>query len=135
MIAILGPTPIASGRDADIFAIDDKLVLRRYRAGGDVAPEARIMAHVASQGFPAPEVHSALGADMVMERLHGPTMLEAMAAGDLAVTTAAVLLADLHRRLHELPAARAEDPAVRVLHLDLHPDNVVLSSRGPVVID
>ncbi len=72
---------------------------------------------------------------MVMERLHGPTMLEAMAAGDLAVTTAAVLLADLHRRLHELPAARAEDPAVRVLHLDLHPDNVVLSSRGPVVID
>jgi aminoglycoside phosphotransferase (APT) family kinase protein len=39
-------------------------------------------------------------------------------------------LAQLHARLHQIPF---EDE--RLLHLDLHPDNVMLTSRGPVVID
>ena len=39
-------------------------------------------------------------------------------------------LAELHRRLH---AIRFEGG--RLLHLDFHPDNVLLSARGPVVID
>jgi hypothetical protein len=38
-----GP-PIASGRDADGFALGDDKVLRRYRDGGDVRVEAAIMA-------------------------------------------------------------------------------------------
>ena len=42
---------------------------------------------------------------------------------------------DLHDRLHALPARLSTDPADRILHLDLHPLNVMLTSRGPVVID
>ena len=42
----------------------------------------------------------------------------------------AQLLAQLHHGLHEIPFGGG-----RLLHVDLHPDNVLLSSRGPVVID
>jgi hypothetical protein len=40
---MVDPTPLASGRDADVFAIDAGRVLRRYRTGGDVSAEARVM--------------------------------------------------------------------------------------------
>jgi aminoglycoside phosphotransferase (APT) family kinase protein len=132
---MVDPVPLASGRDADVFAIDARRVLRRYRAGGNVAVEAAVMVYVAGFGYPVPVVYEAHGADLVMERLDGRTMLHALMAGDLGIADAATLLADLHRRLHALPPQVSTDLGVRVLHLDLHPDNVVLSSRGPVVID
>jgi aminoglycoside phosphotransferase (APT) family kinase protein len=126
-------TPIASGREADVFALDGGRVLRRYRRAADVTGEAEAMAYVAGLGFPVPEVFAAHGSDLVMERLDGPTMAQAVVAGDLAVEAGAALLADLLRRLHELPARPgATQP---MLHLDLHPENVMLTGRGPVVID
>ncbi|MEH0973809.1 phosphotransferase [Micromonospora sp. CPCC 205546] len=127
--------PLASGRDADVYAIDDRRVLRRYRAGGDVAAEARVMAYVADLGFPVPAVYEAHGADLVMERIHGRTMLSALIAGELDAVEAARCLADLHDRLHALPPRLSKREDVRVLHLDLHPENVMLTSRGPLVID
>jgi aminoglycoside phosphotransferase (APT) family kinase protein len=128
-------TPLASGRDADVFAIDATRVLRRYRDGGDVAAEAAVMAYVADAGFPVPRVYRAEGTEMVMERVYGPTMLQALIGGDLGVQRAAALLADLHRRLHELPSQLKTGSRMRILHLDLHPDNVMLSAQGPMVID
>ncbi|MEV4466100.1 phosphotransferase [Micromonospora echinofusca] len=127
--------PLASGRDADVFVIDDRRVLRRYREGGDVAAEAAVMAYVASLGFPVPTVYQAQGADLVMERLDGPTMLSAFLAGELDAVETASCLADLHHRLHALPPRLSDGGDVRILHLDLHPENVMLTSRGPVVID
>lgn len=50
-------------------------------------------------------------------------------------------LADLHRRLDRVPVpadAGLPTPAGspgRLLHGDLHPDNVLLAARGPVLID
>ncbi|MEH1095264.1 phosphotransferase [Micromonospora sp. CPCC 205739] len=132
---MVDPAPLASGRDADVFALDDRRVLRRYREGGDVTAEAAVMAYVASHGFPVPRVYQARGADLVMERLDGPTMLSALLAGELHARQAASCLADLHHRLHALPPRLSECEDVRILHLDLHPENVMLTSRGPVVID
>lgn len=126
---------LGSGRDADVFARDEGRVLRRYRACGDVTTEASIMAYVGGLGFPAPRVDRAEGADLVMERIEGPTMLRAMVAGDLDIEAGARILADLHRRLHDLPARPDSGPGTRVVHLDLHPDNVMLGPRGPVLID
>ncbi|MEV6601923.1 phosphotransferase [Actinoplanes sp. NPDC051346] len=128
-------TCLGSGRDADVFAIDARRVLRRYRDGGDVGAEATLMAYVAGHGFPTPAVYEARGADLIMERLYGHTMLSAFAAGELDVAGAASLLADLHHRLHALPPRLNSHGGVRVLHLDLHPENVILTPRGPVVID
>ncbi|WP_433127170.1 phosphotransferase [Micromonospora sp. CA-240977] len=132
---MVDPVPLASGRDADVFAIDDRRVLRRYRNGGDVAAEAAVMAYVRSLGFPVPTVYEARGTDLVMERLDGRTMLSALIAGELDALAAADCLADLHRRLHALPPRLGQRDGDRILHLDLHPDNVMLTTRGPVLID
>lgn len=80
-------------------------MLRRYRTGGDVTREAATMVHVAGHGFPAPAVHAAAGPDLVMERLTGPVLLDAVTAADCDPGAAGRGLADLHTRLHALPAA------------------------------
>jgi aminoglycoside phosphotransferase (APT) family kinase protein len=128
---------LASGRDADVFALDAQRVLRRYRDddGADVAAEASAMAHVGAFGFPVPRVFSASGGDLVLERLTGPTVLEALGTGEITPVAAAELLADLHARLHALPPQRPDQPGDCPVHLDLHPANVMLEARGPVVID
>ena len=130
-----GAPLLASGRDADVYLLADGRVLRRCRAGGDVAAEAGLMRYVAGLGYPVPHVHRAAGPDLVMERLDGPTMLGAVQAGDLDVRRAARMLAELHDRLHVLPGRPGVPEGARVVHLDLHPENVMLASRGPVVID
>ncbi|MEV4559109.1 phosphotransferase [Kitasatospora sp. NPDC049285] len=127
---------LGTGRTADVYALADGRVLRRYRDGLDARGEAEVMAHVAEHGYPVPAVWPAdHAADLVMERLSGPTMADALFAGTLGPGDAGALLASLLRRLHEIPPRSAADPAHRVLHLDLHPENVLLTAHGPVVID
>ncbi|MFF8602814.1 phosphotransferase [Streptomyces sp. NPDC015232] len=132
---------IGRGREADVYALDGSRVLRRYREAGPTEREARLMAHLAARGYPVPRVYEVTGTDMVLERLTGPTMTEALARQPWRVGTLGRELGRLHDRLHALPApewlprrfASAGDD--RVLHLDLHPGNVMLTPRGPVVID
>jgi aminoglycoside phosphotransferase (APT) family kinase protein len=147
---------LGSGRTADVYALDDSddhdglgdrggpgggaWVLRRYRDGyGDAPAEAAVMEYVRGHGYPVPRVRAATDVrprtDLVMERLYGPTVVEALAAGQLTAGEAGLALARLLRDLHAIPARRSTDPAVRVLHLDLHPENVLLTPAGPVVID
>lgn len=130
------PGPLlATGRDADVYLLDQRRVLRRYRRAAEVEEEAAVMRYLRGQGYPVPEVHAAEGTDLVLERLSGPTMRAALLGGELAPRAAGETLARLHVGLHALPPRRAAAPDARVLHLDLHPDNVMLESRGPVVID
>lgn len=129
------PVPLASGRDAEVFALDEHRVLRRYRNFCDTAPEAAAMAHAAQHGYPVPEVHRAEGGELEMERLYGPTMLDASLEGRISPEESSRILAELHERLHALPPRRGTSEQGRLLHMDLHPGNVVLTRRGPVVID
>lgn len=117
---------IASGREADVYALDERRVLRRYRREADVTGEVATMRYLAGAGYPVPEVFSASGRDMIMERLDGPTMARAFADGSIGVEEGAAQLAGLLSHLHEISP---------ILHLDLHPENVLMTSRGPVVID
>lgn len=126
---------VGSGRTADVYALDGGRVRRRYRDGRDVSVEAAMMAYVHGLGFPAPRVYEASGRDLVMERVDGPTLLQALAGGDVPPARAGAVLAGLHTALHALPARLSPDPAVRLLHLDLHPDNIILGALGPVLID
>jgi aminoglycoside phosphotransferase (APT) family kinase protein len=127
---------LGSGRSADVYEVDEAWVLRRDRGGrGDATAEAAVMQHVRSYGYPVPGVRAATRGDLVMERLSGPTMLEAFGQGLLSAQEAGLVLARLLRKLHAVPARLSADPAVRVLHLDLHPDNVMLTPDGPKVID
>ncbi|MGV9696818.1 phosphotransferase [Streptomyces sp. NPDC003470] len=131
---------LGSGRTADVYEIDEAWVLRRDREGiGDAVAEGTVMEHVRAHGYPVPRVRpggpGAPRTDLVMERLSGPTMLRACLSGSPTPREAGAELARLLRRLHEVPAPRSADPGVRVLHLDLHPDNVILTPDGPRVID
>ncbi|GAA4926528.1 aminoglycoside phosphotransferase (APT) family kinase protein [Nonomuraea thailandensis] len=128
---------VGTGRSADVYAIGDGRVLRRYRVAADAGRELEIMAHVAAHGYPVPEVFpgESGATDLVMGRLSGPTMLHALLAGEIGIEEAGRTLAALLRRLHRVPARVSRDPRDRILHLDLHPDNVMLTPDGPVVID
>jgi Phosphotransferase enzyme family len=99
------------------------------------------MRYVADHGFPVPRVHEvrAGGTEIVLERLDGPMMMDVMAKRPHTMVRNARLLADLHDQLHEIVAPdwlpRADDDGDRVVHLDLHPMNVMMTALGPVVID
>ncbi|MGW7686935.1 phosphotransferase [Kribbella sp. NPDC054772] len=129
-----GAEPFAAGRDADVYTIDDDWVLRRYRNGHLVRDEAEYMRHVAKHGYPVPAVREVDGPDMVLERLNGPTLADSAIAGDLTGTQLGEIHADLHRRLHAIPAPSGT-PGRVVVHGDLHPLNVIATADGPVVID
>lgn len=124
---------LASGRDSDVYACGDALVLRRYRDGRSAEEEAATIRAVAALGYPVPTVHRAVGPDIVMQRVEGPTLAGAMFDG-LRPESVGRTLAELHDRLHALdwPAAGAGDA---LLHLDLHPLNVIMAEPSPVVID
>ncbi|BAL91054.1 putative aminoglycoside phosphotransferase [Actinoplanes missouriensis 431] len=126
---------IGTGRQADVYALDERRVLRRYRDGTDATGEAEIMAYLSRFDFPTPRVYGAGGADLILERLDGRTLLGALLAGEMSTAEGAACLAGLHRRLHEVPPRPGGRAGDRILHRDLHPDNVLMTSRGPVVID
>ncbi|HEY2563505.1 MAG TPA: phosphotransferase [Acidimicrobiales bacterium] len=133
---------LASGRDADIFEFGPGRVLRRSRNDRSMLAEAKTMDFVRSHGYPAPEVFeiSDDGRDLVMERIDGPTMVDAGAARPWNLRRFGRQLAELHQRLHRLPAPEWVRGAPcgsgdRLLHMDLHPLNVLVARSGPVVID
>ena len=135
-------TLIASGRDADIFEYRKGAVLRRSRDGRSQVLEARTMESVRNAGYPVPEVFEVGddGIDLVMERIEGPTMLETASRQPWKLRGFGKDLVELHVSLHSLTApdwmpVSPFGPGDRILHLDLHPLNIILSSKGPVVID
>ncbi len=100
------------------------------------------MDYVRSQGYPVPAVEevSADGLNMVLERIEGADMVAVMSKRPWTIPRQGRLLADLHRRLHDVSAPDwLDDPPVGrgncILHLDLHPLNVMIGPAGPVVID
>jgi aminoglycoside phosphotransferase (APT) family kinase protein len=132
---------LASGRDGDIFECGAGLVLRRARGGRVIEREARVMEYAAAHGYPVPRIHDvrARGTEIVMERLDGPMMMDVMASRPWTVIANAKLLADLHDQLHLIPAPEwlpsLDGGGDRLVHLDLHPLNVIMTARGPVGID
>jgi tRNA A-37 threonylcarbamoyl transferase component Bud32 len=137
-------TVIAVGRTADVFDLGDGRVLRRYRdPRQDCTAEAELMRHLRDTGFRVPEVHAAEGTDLVLELVAGPTLAESALCGATSPSEVGGLLADLHDLLDDVPPPPmvTRHPSAeggrrpRVVHLDLHPENVVLAADGPVVID
>jgi len=96
---------VASGRDGDIYEYGPGLVVRRARSGRSVEREARTMTYAREHGYPVPEIHDvrAGGTELVMERVDGPMMMDAMAKQPWRIPAYARELADLHDRLHAIP--------------------------------
>ncbi len=138
----VGPQ-LAAGRDATIHDAGPGRVLRRTGPTRDLLSEAVVMEHVRAAGYPVPIVHRVGPGEQVLERVEGPTMLDDLQAHPWRVGRHARTLGELHTALHRItapPDLRPYDPAGdttgdEILHLDLHPGNVILSPSGPVVID
>ncbi|HEX7131598.1 MAG TPA: phosphotransferase [Iamia sp.] len=134
----LGPL-VAKGRDADVYAHGTDRVVRRLRRPFDLMPEAEVMEHVRQAGYPVPRVWRVGPGEMVLERVAGPTMADDLARRPWRATRYGRELGRLHTELHAIAAP----PGLRpyrvdgdvVLHLDMHPQNVILAPDGPVVID
>lgn len=140
---------LARGREATVHELGPGRVLRRYDDGRDVTRELAVMAHVARHGFRVPAVHGrhvdvrGRTTGMVLERVDGPSLVEAALAGRLTPAEAGRTLARLHHELHRvpvaglppLPDAAPAGPGDVVVHLDLHPANVLVGDAGPVVVD
>lgn len=94
-------------------------------------------------GYPVPRVHQARGRDIVMDNVGGPTILQELQREPAQVERYGRDLGELHERLHRIPAPPwlrrmprdLAEGAASVVHLDFHPGNVILSTRGPVVLD
>jgi aminoglycoside phosphotransferase (APT) family kinase protein len=122
-----------------VFAHEAGEVLRRYRKPRDTEREVAAMEHARAHGFPVPAARAVSDTEIVMDRIEGPTMLDDLARRPWSAPAHAATLAKLHLRLHAipgpewLPAPLGEGESL--LHLDLHPDNVLLGPGGPAVID
>ena len=134
---------IAKGRSADIFEYGDGKVLRRLRDGRQVAEaEPAVMGAVRAAGFPVPEVFEIDGPDMVMERVAGVDMVKDIERRPWRARRYGRILADLHRRLSEIPCDGAHVPQAYgapevYVHGDLHPgeDPEVVAGGGDVGVD
>ena len=130
---------LAEGRASEVFDLGDGTVLRRSKQGSDYRREAAVMRHALAAGLPVPRVRSVEGPEIVLDRIDGPTMLDDLVRHPWRLGAHARLLAALHARVHAVAApaaaATAPMPGDRLLHLDLHPANVLLSPTGPVLID
>lgn len=133
---------IARGRWTDVHDLGGGRILKRYRdaaAASVAAFEAGVMAHARAHGVPVPEVFDVGEGELVMERIDGPTMLQAVTRRPHELSRHARTLAALHEAVHAVaPPDGLEHPfgpAGVLLHLDLHPDNVILSRAGPILID
>lgn len=165
---------IGKGLTSEVFAWGAGRVLKlfyewapRWRA----EREFDITRAVHRAGLPAPAVFEVVEVDgrpgIVFERVDGPSLLKVFERKPWQLLRGARLLAELHARLHEHPAAselpkqaeqferwiaaakdcsedqlraarecvaRAEDGNV-TCHGDFHPENILMSARGPVIID
>jgi len=100
----------------------------------DPASQSMTFAHPHIPACPLPEAIDRFYTTDVF--MHTWDLARATGQDDhLDPTEAAFHLAGLHRRLHALPARLSQDADVRILHMDLHPGNVMLTAHGPVVID
>ncbi|HEX4906876.1 MAG TPA: phosphotransferase [Acidimicrobiales bacterium] len=134
----IGPK-LAEGRDSVIYEHGPGRVLRVPADGRSLEHEAEIMRYVHSKGYPIPAVHDAGDGYLVMDRVDGPTMIDAALKQPHKLRSWGRRLAALHEQLHAIEAPEwmrmAPLPGDRIVHRDLHPLNVLMSADGPIVID
>jgi aminoglycoside phosphotransferase (APT) family kinase protein len=115
------------GRASTVTDLGDGTLLR---VGGDPTREARLMALAAEHGIRVPRVVEVRSEALVLERIAGPTMAARLLHRPWQLGRQVRVLADLHRRVHAVALEGA-----RLVHRDLHPENILVAPDGPVLID
>jgi aminoglycoside phosphotransferase (APT) family kinase protein len=118
---------VQRGRASTVTDLGDGTVLR---TGGDPEREAALMALAAAAGIPVPRVLEVRADGLILQRIDGPTMARRLMRRPWQAAAQAAILGSLHEQLHRVPL-----DGESLLHLDLHPENVLLGAEGPVLID
>lgn len=118
-----------------MFIRSDGLLVKRTRTGRDLRREAEMMMYLSGHGIPVPRVFEATEDELVMQYVPGPRMSEEIGRKPWLAGSLGEELADLHHRLDVIAAPDFLAGDGHLLHLDLHPGNVVLGPEGPVVLD
>ncbi|MGM1062975.1 phosphotransferase [Saccharothrix sp. Mg75] len=130
---------LASGREADVYLRPDGLLVKRDRAGRDPGPEAELMRYLRGHGIPVPRVADVSETDLVMEYVPGPRMSQELDARPWRASALGRELAELHHRLDDVRPpdflGAGDGGGGGLVHLDLHPGNVVMGPEGAVVVD
>ena len=130
---------ISIGSEWELRHYGPEHVVRTSTQGLNLSREAEALVAVNSTGFPSPVFVQQLDpSSIVMERLDGPTMLEDLTSRPWTLRRHAKNLARLHRALGTVAAPshwERVSEGESVVHLDLHPGNIKMSSRGPVVLN
>jgi hypothetical protein len=129
--------------------------VRRYRVSAEltsrandrVLAEARLMRYLRDRGLAVPEIFDAGGTDLVMARIDGIDLLSDLSRRPWRAAGHAITLARMHDQLHEIEApdwlsrpfgdsdCDCDCDCDCVMHLDLHPGNVMSTADGPMIID
>jgi tRNA A-37 threonylcarbamoyl transferase component Bud32 len=120
-------TAIRQGRASSVTDLGDGRILR---TGGRPEAEAQMMRLAGAHGIGVPEVLEVRPDALVMELVPGDTLSARMRRRPWILPRAVGVIAEFHERLHAIPYGDA-----RLVHFDLHPDNVLLGPGGPVLID
>ena len=132
---------LTHGRTSDVYLLDDARVVRRLHDPHGTFRNVELVEHLTTEDFPTARLVRAQGPDLILERLDGATLLQALDAQDVGIADGVRILLDLHDRLHAVPvpapgvAARVIGGGECIVHLDLHPANILMTSKGPYVID
>jgi aminoglycoside phosphotransferase (APT) family kinase protein len=126
---------LATGREAEVFALDAKRVLRLAFLDAqhdDVKREAIVLEAAHAMGAPVPTVHEMVTIDerpgLILERLDGPDLLAVLDRQPWLVSSVARTLGRVHASLHgacfpdEIPALR--DQLRLQLRSQLVPDEI-----------
>jgi aminoglycoside phosphotransferase (APT) family kinase protein len=130
---------VGSGRAAEVFRHGSDTVVRRYRDHRDCTHEVRAMDWLRAQGLPVPRVDVASDSrSIVMEYIPGRSMFEQLSVAPQGLVRHARTLAKLQQQINAVAAPSwfpERGHGHVVVHMDLHPMNVIYGPNGPVVID
>lgn len=131
---------VGSGRYADVYDIGRGRVLRRYRdASARAGREAEVMTHARAHGVPVPEVfaYPAPTWSWNMPAVPPCSSRSPVGHGRGGITPGSWLTCTPWCMPCPSSAGcgRPFGAGPALLHLDLHPDNVILAAAGPCLID
>ena len=165
---------IGKGLTAEIFLGENGRIIKLFFARFPrvkAEREFQITRALHGAGLPVPAAYDVIDIDgrsgIILEHIHGPSLLKLVERQPWKLFYGARLLADLHVQIHqctapaELPTQRGQietwlanardftleerraaeaslallPDGSSVCHADFHPANILLSPRGPIIID
>lgn len=128
---------LVQGSHARVYLVDDQVVVRQLKNYRETYPNADLMVHLKQHGFPTPTLFEVRQDTLIMERLHGPTLLQSLIAQETSLAQAVAIIVHLHEVLHglQLCDGSPSGDADRILHMDIHPGSIVLTPDGPYLVD